>query len=86
VFEFHLLVFNLTAVAFSGLDSDFFEGVVVTSIVVKFFIEEMDDFITCHIEELSSVRDDDHCTFAIADVVLEPHDGIKIQVIGGLVQ
>lgn len=84
--QLHLLVFNLPSVAFSALDSDLLESVVVTTIVVKFFIEEMNDLVTGHIQELPGMRNDNHCAFAVADVVLEPHDGVKIQVICGFVQ
>lgn len=53
--EFHLLTFECLVLSLSVLDSDFLEGVVVSLIIVKFLIIEMDDFITSYIQELSSM-------------------------------
>jgi hypothetical protein len=76
VLQFHLLVLHLPSVALSVFNTHFFEGVVVTSIVVKFFIEIMDDLIASNVKELSGVGDDDNSALAVAYVVLQPHDGI----------
>lgn len=86
VFELHLLVFNFSAISFSALNSDLLKSVVVTAIVIQFFVEKMNNFIASHVQKLSGVRHDNNCTFAVANIVLEPHDSVQIQVIGWFVQ
>ena len=53
--ELHLLTFEGFVLSLSVFDSDFFEGVVVTLIVVEFLIIKMNDFIAGYIQKLSSV-------------------------------
>jgi hypothetical protein len=86
VFEFHLLVVELFFAPFPVLDSQFFEGVVVASVVVEFLVVEVDGFVAGDVEELAGVGDDHHCAFAVADVVLEPHNGVQIQMVGRFVE
>ena len=50
--QLHLLVLHLPTVAFSVLNSVLFEGIVVTSVVVQFLIEIVDDFVACYIQKL----------------------------------
>lgn len=76
--KLHLLILHLATVAFSVLNSVLFEGIVVTSVVVQFLIEIVDDFVACYIQKLPCMRHDDHCASTIADVVLQPHDCVQI--------
>lgn len=53
---------------------------------MKFFIVIVNNLVTCDIQELSGVGDDDHCIFTVSDVVLQPHDCIQIQMVCRLVE
>lgn len=84
--QFHLLSLQLPLVPLSIFDSYLLESVIVASVVLKPFVEEVNDLVTCHVQELSGVGYDHDCTFAIADVVLQPHDCVQIQMVCWLVQ
>lgn len=68
----------MSSVTLSIFYSDFLESVVVSSVVMKLLIEEMDDLIAGYIQKLSGVGDDNYCSFTVADVVLEPHYSVQI--------
>ena len=86
MFKLHLLVLHLTSVTLSVLNSSLFEGVVVTAIILKFFIEEVNNLITGDIEKLSSVRDNNNSALAVTDIILEPHHSVQVEMVGGLIQ
>lgn len=86
MFQLKLLAFKLFFVSFLVLNSQLFECVIISLIVVKFLLVEMHDFVTGHVKEFSGMGDDDDCTFAVCDVVFEPHDCIKIQMVSWLIQ
>jgi hypothetical protein len=78
VIEFHLLTVELFSLSFSVFNSDFFKSVIVSLVVIKLLLIEMNDFITGDVQELSSVGDDNDSVFAVSDVVFEPHDSVEI--------
>lgn len=74
--ELHLLIVELLCASLSIFDTQLFEGIIVTTIIVKFFIEVMHNLIASNIQELSGVGYDDDSTFTVADIVLKPHNCI----------
>jgi hypothetical protein len=80
------LILDCLYIPLSVLNSQLLESVVIATVVVKLLVEEMDDLVAGHVEELSGVGNDDHRTLAVADIVLEPHDSVQVQVVSGFVQ
>ena len=47
--KLHLLVFELFLISLSIFDTHFFEGIIVTTVIVEFLIEVMHNLIACNI-------------------------------------
>jgi hypothetical protein len=84
--ELKLLTLELLFVSFLVLDSQLLKGVIISFIIVELFLIEVHDFITCDVEELSGMGHDDDCALAVGNVVFEPHDGIEVEMVCGLVE
>lgn len=72
--KLELLAVKLFSMSFLVLNSQFFERVIVSFVIVKFFLVEVHNLVASHVKELTSVRDNNNCALAICDVVLKPHD------------
>lgn len=64
----------------------FFEGVVVTLIVGKLLVVEMDDLLATNIQEFSGVRNYHDSLFTINNIILEPHDCIQVEMVCRLIE
>lgn len=78
MFEFKLLTVELFFLSLSVLNSDLFEGVVISFIVVELLLIEVDDLVACNVEELSGVGHNNDGVFTVCNVVFEPHNGVQI--------
>jgi hypothetical protein len=74
VLQLHLLTLNLLLVSLSSLNSYLLKNIVVSSIVVQLLIEEVDNLVASNVQKLSSMRYNNDCALACADIVLKPHD------------
>ncbi len=83
--KLELLALELFFMSFLVLDSQLFKGVIVSFVIIKFFLVEVHNLVASHIQELTSMRDNNNCALAICDVVLKPHDCVQVQVVGWLV-
>lgn len=68
--KLHLLIVQLLFIPFSALNSNLFESVIISFIVIQLFIEVMNRLIAGNIQELSSVGYDNYSVFACADIIL----------------
>ena len=62
------------------------EVIEVTLVVGQLLVKEVDDFLNCSIEEVTSVRHNNDCDLQLLNVVFQPDKSIEIQVIGRLVE
>ena len=83
--KLELLTVKLFFVSFLVFDSQLFERVIVSFVIVKFFLVEVHNLVASHVEKLTSVRDNNNCALATCDVVFKPHDCVQIQVVCWLV-
>jgi hypothetical protein len=83
--KLELLAVKLFSMSFLVLNSQLFERVIVSFVIVKFFLVEVHNLVASHIQELTGVRDNNNGALAICDVVLKPHDCVQVQVVGWLV-
>lgn len=86
MFKFKLLTFELFELSFFIFNSNFFKSVVITFIVVEFLLIKVDNLVACNVQELSGVGYNNNNVLAMCNVILEPHDCVKIQVICWLIQ
>ena len=62
------------------------ERVVVARPVLQIVVDELDDLLRHAVQELAVVAHDDRGSRVVADVVLQPDNGVQIQMVGRLVQ
>ena len=74
----HLVLEQLTP----GLD----KSVVVTSVVIQNQIIEVNYSVAHAIHEVLGMGNDHKNHFVVLELLLQPHTGIQVQVVGGLVQ
>jgi hypothetical protein len=72
--QFELLTLELFFLSFLVLNSEFFESVVVSFVIVKFLLVEVHDLVAGNVQKLSGVRNNNYSAFAVGNVVLEPHN------------
>ena len=78
MFELELLTFKLLFIPLSVFDSNLLKSVIITLVIFKLLLIEVNDFIASHIQELSSMRDDNYNVLAVCNIVFEPHDCIQV--------
>mmetsp|Transcript_10805 Transcript_10805/g.19707 ORF Transcript_10805/g.19707 Transcript_10805/m.19707 type:complete len:352 (-) Transcript_10805:570-1625(-) len=62
------------------------EGVVVTSVVNQFLLGKPDDVRANTVEEILGVRNDHQTLLVLAEILLQPHASLKIQMVGRLIK
>ena len=62
------------------------KGVVVTTVIVESLVTNLDDTGDQLVEELPVMRDDQDRPRVVLQIALEPNQGLKIEMIGGLIQ
>ena len=72
--EFELLTLELFFLSFRVLNSEFFKSVIVSFVIVKFLLVEVHDLVAGNVQEFSGVGNNNYCTLAVGNVVLEPHN------------
>ena len=78
MFELELLTFKLLFIPLSVFDSNLLKSVIITLVIFKLLLIEVNDLIASHIQELSSMRDDNYNVLAVCNIVFEPHDCIQV--------
>ena len=78
MFELELLTFKLLFIPLSVFDSNLLKSVIITLVIFKLLLIEVNDFIASHIQELSSMRDDNYNVLTVCNIVFEPHDCIQV--------
>ena len=78
MFELELLTFKLLFIPLSVFDSNLLKSVIITLVIFKLLLIEVNDLIASHIQELSSMRDDNYNVLTVCNIVFEPHDCIQV--------
>src|SRR5882762_4492989 len=83
-FLFAHLVFGFDARADGGLGED--HVVVAANVGDNGFVVDVGNVGADFIEEMAVVRNDDENAFVGGQVILEPMDGIEVEIVGGLIE
>ena len=84
--KLQLLALELLFLSFFVLNSQLLKRIIISFIVVELFLVEVHDLITSDIQKLSGMGHDHDCALTVGNVVLEPHDGVEVEMVCGLVK
>mmetsp|Transcript_2580 Transcript_2580/g.4312 ORF Transcript_2580/g.4312 Transcript_2580/m.4312 type:complete len:464 (+) Transcript_2580:1224-2615(+) len=62
------------------------EGVVVTGVVRQSLVSQPDDVRAHAIQKVLRVRDEDEAAVVVAQVLLQPHARLQVEMVGGLIE